>query len=131
MSDNIDIVTCTCTKSNCNKKYCECYKSGKMCNVNCRCLNCKNRDCFDISVIEDGDTLKRNDCGSKKRYQLQSKNCFQMERISVFIECGVVVVDKKIIEDESVNVVSGKDVKEREILGNKRERIDCNGNGRI
>ena len=96
-----------------------------MCNVNCRCLNCKNRDCFDISAVEDGDVLKRNDCGNKKRYQSQSKHCFQMERISVLIECGVVVVNKEIIE-EGVNGVSGRDGKEGEILGIKRERIDCN-----
>lgn len=124
MSDNIDIITCTCTKSNCNKKYCECYKSGKMCNANCRCLNCKNSDCFDINGIEDGEELKRNDCGNKKKCQLQSKNCFQMERISVLIDCGVVVVDKRIIEDDRGNGVSGKDGKERDVLGNKRERMD-------
>lgn len=131
MSDNIDIITCTCTKSNCNKKYCECYKSGKMCNANCRCLNCKNSDCFDINAIEDGEGLKRNDCGNKKRCQLQSKNCFQMERISVLIDCGVVVVDKRIIEDDGGDGVSGKDRKERDVLGNKRERVDCNGNGNL
>jgi hypothetical protein len=54
-----------------------------------------------------------------------------MERISVLIDCGVVVVDKRIIEDESANVVCGKDGKEREVLGNKRERMDCNGNGSL
>lgn len=35
-------IFCTCTKSNCNKKYCECYKSGKKCNDECRCANCLN-----------------------------------------------------------------------------------------
>ena len=37
-----DLIICTCTKSNCNKKYCECYKAGKKCNEKCRCLNCMN-----------------------------------------------------------------------------------------
>ena len=35
-------VFCTCTKSNCNKKYCECYKSNQKCSDKCRCINCKN-----------------------------------------------------------------------------------------
>ena len=35
-------IFCTCTKSNCNKKYCECYKSRKKCNEECRCVNCLN-----------------------------------------------------------------------------------------
>ena len=35
-------VFCTCTKSNCNKKYCECFKSSQKCTIKCRCINCKN-----------------------------------------------------------------------------------------
>ncbi len=35
-------VFCTCTKSNCNKKYCECFKSSQKCTFKCRCINCKN-----------------------------------------------------------------------------------------
>ena len=34
---------CNCTKSNCMKKYCECFKQGLNCNSVCRCLDCKNR----------------------------------------------------------------------------------------
>ena len=36
-------VICNCTKSNCMKKYCECYKQGLNCNSLCRCLECKNK----------------------------------------------------------------------------------------
>ena len=35
---------CNCTKSNCMKKYCECYKRGFGCNSLCRCLDCKNKN---------------------------------------------------------------------------------------
>lgn len=38
-----DIIICTCSKSSCNKKYCECYKAGVRCNNKCRCLNCQNK----------------------------------------------------------------------------------------
>ena len=36
-------VICNCTKSNCMKKYCECFKQGFNCNSLCRCLECKNK----------------------------------------------------------------------------------------
>ena len=41
LSENEEVF-CTCAKSNCTKKYCECYKSGKKCNDKCRCTNCLN-----------------------------------------------------------------------------------------
>ena len=41
-SNEISLIFCTCTKSNCNKKYCECFKSNQKCTSRCRCINCKN-----------------------------------------------------------------------------------------
>ena len=35
---------CTCTKSGCNKNYCECFKSGNKCTSLCRCIDCENTD---------------------------------------------------------------------------------------
>ena len=37
-------VICTCTKSGCNKNYCECFKSGQKCTSLCRCISCENND---------------------------------------------------------------------------------------
>lgn len=37
-----EAITCTCTKSGCNKKYCECFKNGVKCNGDCRCVGCNN-----------------------------------------------------------------------------------------
>ena len=35
---------CTCNKSQCNKKYCECFSKGKKCNENfCSCSDCHNK----------------------------------------------------------------------------------------
>ena len=36
-------VICNCTKSNCTKKYCECFKMGRRCDALCRCVNCLNK----------------------------------------------------------------------------------------
>ena len=35
---------CTCTKSGCNKNYCECFKSGNKCSSLCRCIDCENTE---------------------------------------------------------------------------------------
>ena len=43
---NIDawhITGCRCKKSNCQKKYCECFQMGVLCNPErCQCCDCKN-----------------------------------------------------------------------------------------
>lgn len=33
---------CRCSKSNCRKEYCFCYKNGRSCNESCICIGCKN-----------------------------------------------------------------------------------------
>ena len=39
-----ELTICTCTKSGCNKKYCECFKNGTKCNSSCRCVGCENTE---------------------------------------------------------------------------------------
>lgn len=38
------ISPCTCKKSKCLKLYCECFKAGLFCSIECRCSNCQNFD---------------------------------------------------------------------------------------
>lgn len=35
---------CNCSKTQCLKKYCECYQSGVLCTDLCKCTECKNDD---------------------------------------------------------------------------------------
>lgn len=35
-------ISCTCKKSKCLKKYCECYKQGTKCGIKCNCYDCSN-----------------------------------------------------------------------------------------
>ncbi|PKU76684.1 protein tesmin/TSO1-like CXC 3 [Dendrobium catenatum] len=55
---------CNCKKSNCLKKYCECYQGGVGCSFSCRCEGCKNafgrKDGFEeIEFEEDLDACEK------------------------------------------------------------------------
>ena len=54
-------IFCTCAKSNCTKKYCECYKSNQKCTYKCRCVNCKNgvKASFNVNVPESDDIINK------------------------------------------------------------------------
>ncbi|KAI4369645.1 hypothetical protein MLD38_018066 [Melastoma candidum] len=57
---------CNCKKSNCLKKYCECYQEGVGCSINCRCEGCKN-----AFGTKDGTILAGADCEMEE----DSENC--------------------------------------------------------
>lgn len=45
---------CTCKKSGCLKKYCDCYQGGAGCSINCKCDDCRNPFGRKVGVILDG-----------------------------------------------------------------------------
>ena len=42
VNDKLKKLFCTCSKSGCKLKYCECYKNGLECSDLCRCTKCEN-----------------------------------------------------------------------------------------
>ena len=44
---------CHCRKSQCQKKYCECFNAGIKCTKACRCIECENNE------EGKGDSLKK------------------------------------------------------------------------
>mgnify|MGYP000978142277 CR=1 FL=1 len=36
---------CNCKKSQCQKKYCECFNAGLSCGIDCKCEDCLNGSC--------------------------------------------------------------------------------------
>jgi hypothetical protein len=51
---------CNCRKSQCIKKYCDCYASGQSCSEKCKCLDCKN-----VEPENEGDEDEDKDDGEK------------------------------------------------------------------
>ncbi|XP_010532575.1 PREDICTED: protein tesmin/TSO1-like CXC 2 isoform X2 [Tarenaya hassleriana] len=70
---------CNCKKSNCLKKYCECYQGGVGCSINCRCEGCKNafgrKDGMEGEQEEENETTEKN--GTAKA--LQNPEVFKEE----------------------------------------------------
>ncbi|XP_019089594.1 PREDICTED: protein tesmin/TSO1-like CXC 2 isoform X2 [Camelina sativa] len=75
---------CNCKKSNCLKKYCECYQGGVGCSINCRCEGCKNKfgrkDGSSISDME-AEQEDENETSEKNRTaKSQQKTEFLMRK---------------------------------------------------
>ena len=58
--DRIQRTICNCTKSNCMKKYCECFKQGFSCNALCRCMDCKNKNIEEVNNINNNEIKNNN-----------------------------------------------------------------------
>ena len=123
-------ISCTCTKSGCNKNYCECFKSKVKCTELCRCRNCENCE------------IGKN---CKKRFSGESNpNYFELECCpanSVFIVKNKIVFEdvdkyknKAIRKNEPIrreirltindNLLSSFSSEENQNIGHKRKRFN-------
>ena len=103
-------ISCTCTKSGCNKNYCECYKNKTRCHSLCRCRNCEN--------VEKNETQKNMD----------KNECYKAN--------SIYIMNNKIIIEDLASKQNGRKIKlmisdilsslssssENEILGKKTKR---------
>ncbi|MCQ2820191.1 MAG: TCR domain-containing protein [archaeon] len=107
-------VICNCSRSNCTKKYCECYKVGKICSEACRCVNCENTAEWrakrkEKEMEEDNKIIESNEAKPEKK--ISKKNLLKELRneslraygIGVYI-CGQTIE----IEDRDVPLLSLK-----------------------
>lgn len=96
-----ELVTCTCTRSGCNKKYCECFKNGSKCSSACRCVGCENCE------------------GSRKNARL----------LGVELANSICIVDNKIREEKVEKRRRAQEAKDEfetdfNLLSQKRKRDD-------
>ena len=96
-----EAIFCTCSKSNCKKKYCDCFKSGIKCTDKCRCINCKNKiiPSFRVKYSNENSNNKNdnsiinNDINNIEEIkekeeineQKDSNDDYQIQRVSIYI----------------------------------------------
>ena len=102
-------IICTCTKSGCNKNYCECYKNGNKCTSLCRCISCENNDEINI---------KKNNV---QNYECCPENSIYIIKNDIYIEN----IKNKI----GFNIATSSAMKENLItLCKKRKREETKNN---
>ena len=65
MDGTLDEASCNCSRSNCLKKYCECFKSGIRCGDLCTCTGCKNKTVLKMITSGKGAKLVRKSAKKK------------------------------------------------------------------
>ena len=65
---------CNCSKSNCLKKYCECYKAGLKCSKICRCKICENMENKEESSINISEDAKEVNILENKKAEIINDN---------------------------------------------------------
>ena len=123
--NDLDEPICTCTKSNCCKKYCECYKLGKKCTNKCRCINCMNMDKNNLitnNKLNSGNNIindienKNKEIISEEKKIITKKNSenenlddtFKIQRISVFIKKNQTLINVEKLNKEDLNLLCKK-----------------------
>ena len=106
-----EIIVCTCSKSGCNKKYCECYKEGLKCNIKCRCINClnlpeelnKNSNEKIISLDE-----TKSESGKKTSATNKENDGFNIQRISILINKSQTLINVEKLNKDEFNLLCKK-----------------------
>ena len=121
-------VICNCTKSNCLKKYCECYKLGKECGTLCRCIGCANK----TNKNSNGDFIQllnneNNKFDFNKFYPHIFCNVspFITECIGISITNGVMKISKRPSENKDDDIhKTPKLSNKKRIRGNKNDSVN-------
>ena len=83
------MTNCKCRQSRCLKLYCECYSEGSICNISCKCTNCKNNNPIKAKRAFEKKKRKPNFCTCKntrclKKYCI----CFRNgTKCSIYCKC--------------------------------------------
>ena len=111
---------CTCTKSGCNKNYCECFKSGNKCTSSCRCIDCENTE--DSEKLKNKNSFNHEFSRANSIYIIKNKlfiedvNMENFEKRKIIIPANYQnkndkLVNKKRKRDENIEKINVKKVK--------------------
>ena len=112
------LISCTCTKSGCNKNYCECYKSKVRCNSLCRCRNCEN---CDRRIEKKNEFCQKYECCLANSVSIV-KNKIVLEDISKKNDKQIEPIRREIKIMIRNNLLSSFSSEENENIGHKRKR---------
>jgi hypothetical protein len=79
---------CSCTKSHCKKRYCECFNKGIECSDECRCLACNN--CQKKKIPKNSITIKKKVIIDSLPLSIESNNsiCYDPVQRKTFTLLG-------------------------------------------
>ena len=106
------LISCTCTKSGCNKNYCECYKNKTKCNNLCRCRNCENCDNYiDNEKDNNYQNLKYECCEANSVYIIKNKIIIEDISKKEIKKIKIMINDSLLSSSSKENVIIGKKIK--------------------
>ena len=124
------LVACTCTKSGCNKNYCECYKAKVKCTEACRCRNCEN---CDYHKVEKNEKIEKNTgfqmfecCPANSVFIIKNKIVLEdIEKIEKYrINNKSEPIKRQIKLKIDENILYSSSSEDSGKLGHKRKRIN-------
>lgn len=107
---------CKCLKSNCKKKYCECFQNGSICTEFCKCKECLNNTLgknikLKVSTYNDNIIKKEDNVFFDKKQSIQEEGVFAIPYL---------YNDSKIKHFESENIIFEKQsLNDKEFCQNK------------
>ena len=132
---------CNCSKSNCLKKYCECYKAGLKCSKSCRCKICENIENKKENIInldedkkeennEENNINKNNSISEKDKINANNdEKCEESDEISEYNEYKKYDYTKFMFEKISILIKDDQIYIEKyNLLKNLDLKDECNNN---
>ena len=116
-NDKIKKLFCTCSKSGCKLKYCECYKNGLECTDLCRCTKCEN-----TKIPKEKNNFILKMCYANSIYVIDNILKEDLKRTHF---------KKSFLNKKRKKIENCKDIEENENENDNKNKEDENSSGRL